>query len=291
VKRHLLALCAIVSLAARAEEREPLGRPWRPVAPGVDAASAAELGGAQGWAARVVLIDPRKARFIVRFDPSKPRLDQWRARYPQALVVANGSFFSEDGRVRPTCDLIADGKLLRGAGCQRQDALYFGAVRRPPQPAKESAEPALTNTVVRRSVPAAARTVAKDDTAAAAEGPRLLAAADFKPAQWSEALKSFPAMVRGGYPACVGNNYCAEVSRTAALAQLRDGRVLLFASQWPAVRKDVARFLAETLGAEEAVNLDGGPEATLALRGESADEAVADAKVGLPAVILVLPAD
>ena len=55
------------------------------------------------------------------------------------------------------------------------------------------------------------------------------------------------------------------------------------------MRKDVARFLAETLGAEEAVNLDGGPEATLVLKDEAPDDAVGNRKVGLPTVLVVLP--
>ena len=109
------------------------------------------------------------------------------------------------------------------------------------------------------------------------------------PDQWQEALKSFPALVRGGAPACTGVHYCAESSRTAALAQLRDGRILLFASQWPAVRREVGKWLAEELGAVEALNLDGGPEATLALRGEPVEDSVSTPGVGLPMVLLVLP--
>jgi exopolysaccharide biosynthesis protein len=55
------------------------------------------------------------------------------------------------------------------------------------------------------------------------------------------------------------------------------------------VRRDVARWLAETLGVMDAVNLDGGPEATLALKGEPLEDAVGTYGRGLPLVLLVLP--
>jgi exopolysaccharide biosynthesis protein len=95
--------------------------------------------------------------------------------------------------------------------------------------------------------------------------------------------------VRAGTAACTGQHYCAESSRTTALAQLKDGRILLFASQWPAVRREVGKWLAEELGAVEALNLDGGPEATLALRGEAPEDSIGTQGVGLPMVLLVLP--
>jgi hypothetical protein len=242
----------------------PLRSPWKPIAAGVESATVADVGGDPNWAAKVVLVDPRLARFAVRFDRKKPTLLEWRERFPSALAVANGSFYSVDGPVgaelRPTCDLVAEGKRLRGAGCQRQDALFFGAVPRS----------------------AASASVA-------APLPRFVAPADFKPDDWAEALKSFPALVRNSSAVCSGPRYCAESSRTAAVGQLRDGRVVLFASQWPAVRRDVARFLAEQLGATEAVNLDGGPEATLAVRGEPLEDAIGTYGRGLPLVVVVLP--
>jgi hypothetical protein len=244
-----------------------LGAPWKNVAPGVQTAPAVELGGDAAWQARVVLVDPAKVQFLVRYDPSRPTLSQWRQRFPQALAVVNGSFYSlESAAVKPTCDLVTDGKPLRGAGCHRQDALFFGA--RPATPVRSSAP-------VSRA-PAHMR-------------PQLLPPADFRPEEWSEALKSFPALVRGGSAACGGPHYCAEASRTAAVAQLRDGRILLFASQWPAVRHDVAGWLAEQMGAVEALNLDGGPEATLAIKGEPVEEAIGTPSVGLPMVLLVVP--
>ena len=117
---------------------------------------------------------------------------------------------------------------------------------------------------------------------------RLLPPADFRPEQWVEALKSFPALVRAGAAACAGPHYCSESSRTAAVAQMKDGRILLFASQWPAVRRDVGRWLAEELGAVEALNLDGGPEATLAVKDEAPEEAIGTLGMGLPMVLVVV---
>ena len=251
-----LLLLAALSLTA----------PWKRVAPGVDTAPAAELGGDTAWAARVVLVDPAKARFLIRYDPARPTLGEWRRRYPAALAIVNGSFYSRDGAdVRPTCDLVADGKRVKGAGCQRQDALYFASVpREQPVPAGPvSREPRAPGT------------------------PRFLAPADFRAEDWIEAMKSFPALVRGGAPACAGPHYCAESSRTAAVAQLKDGKVLLFASQWPAIRRDVARWLAEQVGAVDALNLDGGPEATLALKDEAAEDSIGGLGVGLPIVVIV----
>ena len=252
-----LVLLAALSLSA----------PWKRIAPGVDAAPAAELGGDAGWAARVVLVDPAKARFLVRYDAVRPTLAEWRRRFPMALAIANGSFYSRDGAdVRPTCELVSEGKRVRGAGCQRQDALFFASVARPAEAA--SAEP-----------------VSREPESKA---PRFVAPSEFRADQWLEAMKSFPALVRGGAAVCAGPNYCAESSRTAAVAQLKDGKILIFASQWPAIRRDVARWLAEQVGAVDAVNLDGGPEATLALKDESAEDSIGGLGVGLPIVLIVM---
>jgi hypothetical protein len=209
-------LCLLLAPAV-----QQLETPWKDVAAGVAVAPAAQLGADSSWSARVVLIDPLQVQFLVRYDPSRPTLGQWLAKYPQAIAVMNGSFYSVEGKeVKPTCEIIAEGKATRGAGCHRQDALFFGAK---------------------------------------------------------------------GKAVCPGVHYCAESSRTAAIAQLKDGRILLFASQWPAVRKDVAEWLAEEMGALHSLNLDGGPEATLALGHEPAEEAVGTPGVGLPMVLLVLP--
>ena len=254
----LAALSLLWTLAA------PLPSPWHQVAPGVETATVADLGGDANWAAKVLLVDPQLATFAVRFDAAKPTLVQWRQRYPSAIAIANGSFYSADGgEVRPTCEIVQEGRRVKGAGCQRQDALWFGAH--------------------------AAAVVAQSSLAMSARPQRFFAPSEFRAEQWSEALKSFPSLVRAGTPACVGVHYCAESSRTAAIGQLRDGRILLFASQWPAVRRDVARWLSEALGVTDAVNLDGGPEATLALRGESAEDVIGTYGRGLPLVLVVLP--
>jgi hypothetical protein len=243
--------------AARAQSKHEGGRlasPLREIAPGVQVAAAKDLGGDADWGARVVLIDPAKVRLRVRFDEVTPRLEEWRARFPEALAILNGSFYSLDKKVRPTCDLVSGGRFEKGAGCRRPDALVLGA---------ESAQPGAP--------------------------PRLLSLDQFNPAQWTEALKSFPALVRAGVPECTGKVYCDQTSRCAAIAQLRDGRLALFASQWPVVRRDVALFLAEELGATWAVNLDGGPEATLWVRGEALREAIATPGTPLPLVLVVEP--
>src|SRR5260370_38190287 len=100
-----------------------LSAPWKAVAPGVAVALAAELGGDASWAARVVLVDPPAVQFLVRYDPSRPSLPAWRRRFPQALAILNGSFYSLEGAdVRPTCDLVADGAPRRGPGGHRQEA-------------------------------------------------------------------------------------------------------------------------------------------------------------------------
>jgi exopolysaccharide biosynthesis protein len=244
----------------------PLPSPWRQVAPGVETATVADLGGDANWAAKVLLVDPQLATFAVRFDAAKPTLVQWRQRYPSAIAIANGSFYSADGgEVRPTCEIVQEGRRIKGAGCQRQDALWFGARSREPI------------------------TAASSSVATPLRPRRFFAPSEFRAEQWNEALKSFPSLVRAGTPACVGVHYCAESSRTAAIGQLRDGRILIFASQWPAVRRDVARWLAEALGVTDAVNLDGGPEATLALQGESAEDVIGTYGRGLPLVLLVVP--
>ena len=249
-----------------------ISQPWKTVAPGVQVAAAAELGGDPSWAARVLLIDPARATFLVRYDPARPTLPEWKRKFPEAVAIVNGSFYSLDGppgaEVRPTCDLVTGGKAMRGAGCHRQDALFFGANPRP-----ESVGPAL------------ALSSREPKTA---PQPRILAPMDFHADQWSEALKSFPALVHGGAAACAGPHYCAESSRTAAVAQLKDGRILFFASQWPAVRRAVGKWLAEEIGAAEALNLDGGPEATLALKGELPEDSIGTQGVGLPMVVVVL---
>jgi hypothetical protein len=246
----------------------PLGAPWKNVAPGVQTAPAAELGGDSAWQARVLLIDPMRAQFLVRFDATRPTLSQWRQRFPEAIAIVNGSFYSvENAETKPTCDLVSEGKPMKGAGCRRQDALYFAA---------KAALPLQTSALVSKPPPPKVK-------------PQFLPPADFRAEQWSEALKSFPSLVREGAANCPGTHYCAESSRTAAVAQLKDGRIVLFASQWPAVRREVGEWLAGQLGAVEALNLDGGPEATLALKSEAVEEAIGTPGVGLPMVLLVVP--
>jgi len=254
LRRHILAALSI-ALAAAARAEDPLASPWKQVAPGVESARAADLGADPRWGARLALVDPARVLVSVQFDPQTPRPEGWRARFPQALLLANGSYYSLDHEVRPTCELISAGKLVHGAGCRVKDALYFGAQASSPS----------------------------------GPSPRILPPAEFFSGDWSEALKSFPALVRASVPACLSPGYCAERSRTAAVAVLRDGRLLFFASQWPAVRREVARFLAEQMGAVDALNLDGGPEATLLLRGERLEESVATPGTPLPLMIAVLP--
>ncbi len=215
-------------------------------------AAARDLGGDADWGARVVLLDPAKVRLLVRFDEETPRLETWQRRYPAALALLNGSFYSLDKKVRPTCDLVAAGKFEKGAGCRRPDALVLGA-----------------------------------EGTSASEVARLLPLASFEPGKWREALKSFPSLVREGVPGCSGKLYCDQPSRCAAIAMLRDGRLALFASQWPVVRRDVALFLAGQLGATWAVNLDGGPEATLWVKGQALGEAIGTPGTPLPLVLVV----
>jgi hypothetical protein len=276
-----LALLSAPKPLALLSAPKPLALPWRQIAPGVEAATVADLGGDPNWAARVVLVDPARATFAVRYDASRPTIADWRARFPLALAIANGSFYSKDGppgaEVRPTCDLVVAGKAVRGAGCHRQDALFFGARPKLPEPPKPNGrEPN-------------GREPNGREPKVAVPLPQIFAAPDFHADQWLEALKSFPALVHAGAAVCTGAHYCAESSRTAAVAQLRDGRILLFASQWPAVRREVAKWLAEELSAVEALNLDGGPEATLALHGEPLEDSIGTQGVGLPIVILLLP--
>jgi len=262
-----LALSLLLA-PAQSSAAAPLGAPWKSVAPGVQVAPAAELGGDTAWQARVVLIDPQRAQFLVRFDASRPTLSQWRQRFPEAIAILNGSFYSvENSETRPTCDLVSDSKPIKGAGCHRQDALYFAA---------KAAQPLQTSALVSKNPPPRVK-------------PQFLQPADFHAEQWSEALKSFPALIRGGAANCPGTHYCAESSRTAALAQLKDGRIVLFASQWPAVRREVGEWLAGQLGAVEALNLDGGPEASMALKNEAVEEAIGTPGVGLTMVLLVVP--
>ena len=257
VRRAAAALLSFsfVLAAPAARAADPLASPWREIAPGVLAASGGDIGADPRWGARVVLVDPAQARLSVQFDATTPRLEEWRARFPTALLIANGSFYSLEQTVRPTCDLVSAGQLVHGAGCRVKDALFLGARARNPD----------------------------------GQRPRILAPSEFLAADWSEALKSFPALVRAGEPACLVAGYCTESSRTGAVAVLRDGRLLFFATQWPAVRREVAQFLAEEMGAVDALNLDGGPEATLALRGEPLAESVATPGTPLPLVIALMP--
>ncbi|HYY53154.1 MAG TPA: hypothetical protein VE755_09790, partial [Myxococcales bacterium] len=143
--------------------------PWKRVAPGVETAPASELGGDPAWSARVVLADPAKARLLVRYDAARPTLAEWRKRYPNAIAIVNGSFYSRDGaEVRPTCELVSDGLRVRGAGCQRQDALYFGSIPRP-------RDPPLTPMVSRAPDPISS--------------PRFLAPSEFRAEEWTEAME------------------------------------------------------------------------------------------------------
>ncbi len=49
----------------------------------------------------------------------------------------------------------------------------------------------------------------------------------------------------------------------------------------------MARWLAEQVGVVDALNLDGGPEATLALKDEPTEDSIGGLGVGLPIVLIV----
>jgi hypothetical protein len=188
-----LLLCAAKArLAAAPDAATDLPGAWKPLAPGVESAAAASLGGNPDWEARLVLFDPQKAHLSVQFDPTRPTLPQWRSRFPEALAIANGSFYSTDGprgEVRPTCDLVLAGKLVHGAGCRRQDALFFGV-----QPAPRAEAPGRAESAGRAACP----------IPAGDGGHRLLSPQEFRAGDWTEAFKSFPALVHCGAPACAG---------------------------------------------------------------------------------------
>src|SRR5256714_11619676 len=113
---HALILTAALSLSG----------PWKRVAPGVETAPAAELGGDPAWAARVVVADPAKARLLVRYDASRPTLAEWRRRDPAAIAIVNGSVQPRCGAEGPpTCELVSDGQRGRGAGGRRPGARVF----------------------------------------------------------------------------------------------------------------------------------------------------------------------
>jgi hypothetical protein len=171
-----LLLCAAKArLAAAPDAATDLPGAWKPLAPGVESAAAASLGGNPDWEARLVLFDPQKAHLSVQFDPTRPTLPQWRSRFPEALAIANGSFYSTDGprgEVRPTCDLVLAGKLVRGAGCRRQDALFFGV-----QPAPRAEAPGRAESAGRAACP----------IPAGDGGHRLLSPQEFRAGDWTEA--------------------------------------------------------------------------------------------------------
>jgi hypothetical protein len=90
----LLCLSALLLRPAIARAADAAPPNLREVAPGVLVGAASDLGGDPSWAARVVLIDPAHARFQVQFDAEAPHLSAWKARFPGALVLLNGSYYS-----------------------------------------------------------------------------------------------------------------------------------------------------------------------------------------------------
>ena len=50
----------------------------------------------------------------------------------------------------------------------------------------------------------------------------------------------------------------------------------------------MALSLDASVGAVDALNLDGGPEATLALKDEPAEDSIGGLGVGLPIVLIVM---
>src|SRR5438067_12188925 len=86
-----LAAALAVSVFAAASRS-----PWKQIAPGVENATVADLGGDANWAAKVVLADPALVQFAVRFDPKKPTLKEWRERVPLAHAHTHGSLLLDD---------------------------------------------------------------------------------------------------------------------------------------------------------------------------------------------------
>jgi hypothetical protein len=71
------------------------------------------------------------------------------------------------------------------------------------------------------------------------------------------------------------------------IGETKNGQFVLFASHRAVVRRDIAKWLAEQVGATTALNLDGGPEVTLSLKDEPPEYSIGGQGVGLPIVLIV----
>ena len=82
----------------------------------------------------------------------------------------------------------------------------------------------------------------------------------------------------------------ASQTRRSVVAIDKQGRLLFIVSPGQVFSLDelADQLTSSDLSIEVALNLDGGPEATLSLRDEALDQAIGTLGVGLPMVLLVV---
>ncbi len=83
---------------------------WQPVAPGIERRhDRVRLDSGAQFTAILARMDPAQVALRVHYSPGAPlRLDEWRARLPEAALIVNGGFFDEADRALGL--VISDGQ-------------------------------------------------------------------------------------------------------------------------------------------------------------------------------------
>lgn len=194
----------------------------------------------------VVRFDPSQVRFSVGYDPAQPRsLLEW-VQERSAFAVINGGFFTAE--YQSTALVVSDG-LHYGASYVGQGGMF-----------------AVTNDgeLILRSL---------------ADYPY----SDDEPL--SEALQSWPMLVKNGGMATYSDEADTERDRRSVLARDRQGRILFFVCSTNSFSLPaLSAWLASSdLDIDTALNLDGGSSSGLHLL----EELRIDSYIKLPLVLLV----
>jgi Predicted periplasmic protein (DUF2233). len=194
----------------------------------------------------IVRFDPSQVRFSVGYDPAQPRsLLEW-AQERSAFAVINGGFFTAE--YQSTALVVSDG-LHYGDSYVGQGGMF-----------------AVTN-----------------------EGELILRSlADYPYSEdepLSEALQSWPMLVKNGGLATYSDEEDTERDRRSVLARDRQGRILFFVCSTNSFSlPSLSAWLAASdLDIDTALNLDGGSSSGMHLLGELR----VDSYIKLPLVLLV----
>lgn len=221
------------------------GASWHLIAPGVESRQIE----APGLPVQIVRIDPTQVRFVVAYDPTKPRtLQAWLAQY-NAIAAINGGFFDQRGE--PVALLISNQQVI-GSSYVNQGGMFAIDAQGMPHLWSLTEQP-------------------------------------YDGTPFAQAIQGWPLLVRRQGEAAYTVADDQRARRSAIALDQAGRVLLIVAPAASFSLAEWSQFLATVdLAIEIAVNLDGGASSGLIAQGDQRSVRV-DSFTPLPFALLILP--